>query len=372
MNEQIEAADYVLCVASPLYIKRFDGKEEPGKGLGSRWEGAIIYQALYEAQGKDAKFIALAFSRGDAETGIPLILRGPTRYVLEDDKAYDDLYRRLTKQPRIVVPPVGPIRVLAPEVNAHSSAGTNEIEVGRVPPVRVDTPTVRAVLRSAREPDLQSFAAKVCLLGPDEQNSVLSTLLDQISEGFAIRALGSVATRPPKGLAIQPLVTRAMKGAFLSGDVAVLTDFMKSWPVEVIATANVDVRAAFFSEIIRIMSADQYEDVNRVTPAVVVVQGAIPVSLHGAYVKALLGQTQSGAFQGKPAAVAALRELPDDLARVGLNALKTEDLLWASPHEVYRPFLENHRGNWPTEKRALFEDYVLLNDVAFVKKHGPF
>src|ERR1700710_1054591 len=37
-----EAADFVLVVCTETYRRRFDGREEKGRGLGVTWEGAIV------------------------------------------------------------------------------------------------------------------------------------------------------------------------------------------------------------------------------------------------------------------------------------------------------------------------------------------
>lgn len=46
MLDGIENADWVIVVCNEAYYRRFRGKEEPGRGLGARWEGAIIGQAI--------------------------------------------------------------------------------------------------------------------------------------------------------------------------------------------------------------------------------------------------------------------------------------------------------------------------------------
>ena len=42
MFDQIDEAEFVLVVCTETYNKRFRGKDEPGKGRGVIWEGAII------------------------------------------------------------------------------------------------------------------------------------------------------------------------------------------------------------------------------------------------------------------------------------------------------------------------------------------
>jgi hypothetical protein len=111
MENQIAWADWVLVICTETYCRRFNGQEEEGKGLGARWEGAIITQRLYEQAGNNAKFIPVAFSSEDAQH-VPELLKPTTRYSLNDEAQYDELYRRLTNQPAIPMPPLGSIRRL--------------------------------------------------------------------------------------------------------------------------------------------------------------------------------------------------------------------------------------------------------------------
>jgi hypothetical protein len=113
-RDQIHESQFVLVVATETYKRRYEGKDEPGKGLGAKWEGFVITQELYETEGKNSKFIPIVFSREDAYH-IPLELQGATRYDLGIPANYDRLFRHLTNQPARVVPPVAPqIRRMPP------------------------------------------------------------------------------------------------------------------------------------------------------------------------------------------------------------------------------------------------------------------
>ena len=92
-EKQVEQANFVLVACTETYLRRFRGGEVPGQGLGGTWEGHIITQELYNAQGKNTKFIPVTFRPEDAAF-IPLLLQSATAYQLYD--AYDLLYRRLT------------------------------------------------------------------------------------------------------------------------------------------------------------------------------------------------------------------------------------------------------------------------------------
>ena len=110
-GNQIEQADFVIVVCSQIYDRRFKGLEETGKGLGAKWEGAIITQELYDAEANNTKFIPVSFSSEDW-IYIPTPLRGATRYEL--DKNYTDLYRILTDQPAVLTPELGNLRPMPP------------------------------------------------------------------------------------------------------------------------------------------------------------------------------------------------------------------------------------------------------------------
>ena len=111
MLNQVEAADYALIVCTQQYDRRFRGQEEVGKGKGVTWEGGMIIQELYDAQGQNSKFIPVTFTSEDSEF-IPSPLRSATFYRLSTPDGYELLYRRLTNQPRTRKPVLGKLRTL--------------------------------------------------------------------------------------------------------------------------------------------------------------------------------------------------------------------------------------------------------------------
>lgn len=127
---QIEEARFVLVICSETYHRRVRGREETGKGLGAKWEGAVITQELYDSEADNDKFIPVLFSSEDADY-IPVYLRGATRYVLDDD--YEDLYRHLTNQPKHVRPALGAQRSLPPRDRKEDFLDTPESRVSREP-----------------------------------------------------------------------------------------------------------------------------------------------------------------------------------------------------------------------------------------------
>ena len=111
MIEQARDAAFVLIVCTKTYYRRLTGQERDGAGLGARWEGNIITQAIYDGGGKNEKFIPVFFDPAD-RASIPEFLKGATHYDLSSDEGYEHLYRRLTQQPRVVRPSLGAIRNL--------------------------------------------------------------------------------------------------------------------------------------------------------------------------------------------------------------------------------------------------------------------
>lgn len=109
MHRQIKRANFVLIVCTETYTLRFEGEEEAGKGLGAKWEGAIITMTLYENEANNSNFIPVLLTDGD-RLYIPDVLRPATYYEGYSDKGYENLYRRLTNQPYIQMPVLGALK----------------------------------------------------------------------------------------------------------------------------------------------------------------------------------------------------------------------------------------------------------------------
>lgn len=124
MERQIEDADFVLVVCTETYLRRAAGREASGEGRGAAFETVLITQDLYDAAMWNAKFVPVVLDRESADH-VPKPLRGYTRYCLDDETAYEDLYRHLTRQPRVTKPARGAVRELAgkPAWPSGSSSG---------------------------------------------------------------------------------------------------------------------------------------------------------------------------------------------------------------------------------------------------------
>ena len=104
-RNQVQEAQFVLVACTETYQRRYEGKEEPDKGLGGQWEGFVITEELYEAAAKNAKFVPVILSSDDGPF-IPVELRATTRYDLGRPDGYDTLLRRVTNQPARKATPV--------------------------------------------------------------------------------------------------------------------------------------------------------------------------------------------------------------------------------------------------------------------------
>jgi len=178
MVNQIEEADYVLIVCTENYEKRFKGKEEAGKGLGAKWESAIITQELYYFETKN-KCIPVVFSPEDSKY-IPSILKDVTYYNLNTKEGYNKLYARLTSQKLIKKPAVGklrqiPPRNLSPTLSIEDEEGTavksnQKPVIGKLREMNAesqvfDTPITNT--RSLTQTTTSSFAGMEFILIPE-------------------------------------------------------------------------------------------------------------------------------------------------------------------------------------------------------------
>ncbi|UJS24159.1 SEFIR domain-containing protein [Thiothrix winogradskyi] len=114
MENQIEAADFVLLVCTATYLRRYRGQETNG-GKGVTFEGVVISQTLYDHYYRNTKFVPVLPEGGDFGH-VPLPLKSYTAYTLPQQ--YDSLYRYLTAQPEYIAPAVGSKRIMPPAQGA--------------------------------------------------------------------------------------------------------------------------------------------------------------------------------------------------------------------------------------------------------------
>lgn len=109
MLDQLDTAEFVLVVCTETYYRRFRGHEEPGKGRGVDWEGALITQEIYHRRSQTVKFVPVFLSPA-VEDWIPEPLRAANYYTLTSASAYEHLYDFLLGQAGVQPGPVGRVR----------------------------------------------------------------------------------------------------------------------------------------------------------------------------------------------------------------------------------------------------------------------
>ena len=109
MLDELDTADFVLLVCTETYYRRFRGHEEPDKGKGADWEGALITQEIYDTRSRTVKFVPVLFDAADARF-IPEPLRSVTYYTLTSGTVYQALYDFLLGQAGVEPGVVGDLR----------------------------------------------------------------------------------------------------------------------------------------------------------------------------------------------------------------------------------------------------------------------
>ena len=106
MDREIQKADFVALVCTETYLRRVEGREEPGKGRGVLWEGRLIYNHLYTADAGVQRFVPILLEDG-APSSIPWPLRGLAFYQVDGAEGYEDFFRHITGQRRQEKPELG-------------------------------------------------------------------------------------------------------------------------------------------------------------------------------------------------------------------------------------------------------------------------
>ena len=130
MEQQIEAADFVLVICTELYLKRFKGEDREG-GRGVNFESLIISQVLYDAFQQNTKFYPVIPDDGSLDY-VPLFLKSGSTYKFNED--YESLYRVLTDQPRAIAKSLGKKKHFSSEQTTVQTK-KESIKIDRLPTV---------------------------------------------------------------------------------------------------------------------------------------------------------------------------------------------------------------------------------------------
>jgi SEFIR domain len=220
MATQVRDARYVLVVCTAAYHRRVMGREADGVGLGARWEGSLITQAIYEQGGRNDKFIPVVFSTADVRE-IPDFLRNATRYELTGDEGYQALYRRLTGQPRVVKRPLGRVEPLPPDAAPATPPFTaRPAQSDRVPADERGSASARSLFLVMPSGERPYFLSLVSVDEGETVTAVLSATGEERAflERIVVQRGGGVTVGVAFGLtAFAARITRASR-AYAGGE----------------------------------------------------------------------------------------------------------------------------------------------------------
>jgi hypothetical protein len=129
MENQVEWADFVLLLCTETYYRRFRGHEQPEKGRGVDWEGALVTNEIYQDRSLTTKFVPVLLSPGEAKF-IPRPLLGHTHYVLDTEENYSKLLAFFVGRAGVSPGPLGPLREI-PQIEVEPLRFESSKEHGR-------------------------------------------------------------------------------------------------------------------------------------------------------------------------------------------------------------------------------------------------
>ncbi len=106
MTRQLEEADFVLCIVTETYTRRFRDHELPDVGLGAGWEAGLIRRMLYAKKLHNDSIFPVFFADPD-RTQIPIELQGYDFFLLTNQNQYVTLLRKLLGRPQYMQPKKG-------------------------------------------------------------------------------------------------------------------------------------------------------------------------------------------------------------------------------------------------------------------------
>ena len=106
MTRQLTEANFILCVVTETYGRRFRDNELPDVGLGVGWEAGLIRRLLYQKKLHNDRVFPVLFDKTDKQH-IPLELEGYDFFLLDSQAGYETLLRKVLNRPLHVAPEIG-------------------------------------------------------------------------------------------------------------------------------------------------------------------------------------------------------------------------------------------------------------------------
>jgi hypothetical protein len=121
MRQQLRDRRWVLVFASEPYLRRAEGKEDQGRGLGVIWEHGYIRTQLYENQRINERFVPVGFG-ADQRRFVPADLRDYTYFDLDSEADFVKLLAVLAGSPLVTPHPLGRPAATTDDTNSPSAS----------------------------------------------------------------------------------------------------------------------------------------------------------------------------------------------------------------------------------------------------------
>lgn len=168
MTRQLTEADFVLCVVTETYARRFVGNELPDVGLGVGWEAGLIRRLLYAKKLLNERIFPVVFSSADQQH-IPLELQGYDYFLLEGQADYETLLRKLLNRPLHIRPEIG----TPPALHTQTTAPLFARPDGELTPKHGVSADISRIVKYAPAE----------LIGREEETKLLNDAWDQAVRG---------------------------------------------------------------------------------------------------------------------------------------------------------------------------------------------
>ncbi|ABB32024.1 SEFIR domain protein [Geobacter metallireducens RCH3] len=143
MTRQLTEADFIVCVVTETYARRFNDKELPDRGLGVGWESGLIRRLLYQKKLHNDRIFPVFFDKSD-DHHIPLELVGYDYFILDNHTGYETLLRKVLNRPLHLKPSIGS----EPELRTSTATPLFARPSEEPQSDRIDAPAVESPLES--------------------------------------------------------------------------------------------------------------------------------------------------------------------------------------------------------------------------------
>jgi hypothetical protein len=218
---------------------------------------------------------------------------------------------------------------------------------------------------------LNATARKLNLFSSQDRAQILDGLLTQMNEHtevlLALAQIIQDKTFPRQQTGV--IADKMVRATTLYGSIDQKAALLNNLSDDVLGTVYEDIRLALFEDLIAITNRDQFDDVNKIVPAMVTHANVVPEVLFRDYVSALLKQGASDSYRGAPAAKRAALALPEPIAKAFFHPIDREFIFWNSRHEHFRQFISLYKHLANPSDRALLDDLTNMPEREFHKKH---